>query len=126
VEDAKQSSESLKGGRRAWLLAGGMWLGPLAWAIDLAFSYSLVQHSCSTGHYYVLHLISALCACVALAGVAVAVRQYRELPPGSNDEGGSAFDRGHFMALFGIVNSIGFFVVVIAGAVPRWMLTPCR
>ena len=123
MEDAK---ESLKGGRRAWLLAGGMWLGPLAWALDLGFSYSLVEHSCSTGHYYVLHLITVLCAALALLGLGLAAQQYRDLPPGSNDEGGSAFDRGHFMAMLGIVNSAAFLLVIVAGAVPRWMISPCR
>ena len=40
--------------------------------------------------------------------------------------GGSAFDRGHFMAVLGLVNSAAFLLVIVAGAVPRWMISPCR
>jgi hypothetical protein len=39
-----------------------MWAGPLAWAIDLGFSYVMAQHACSTGHYYVLHVITVVLA----------------------------------------------------------------
>ena len=36
-----------------WSLVAGF----AAWGIDLGLSYMLEQHSCSTGHYYVLHTI---------------------------------------------------------------------
>lgn len=122
MEDAK---ESLKGGRDAWLLGLGIWLAPLAWGADHIISYSLVQHSCSTGHFYVLHVITVISALVALLGFVLAAGQYRRMPPGANDEGGSAFDRGHFMALLGMVSSLGFFIVILADGVPRWILSPC-
>ncbi len=122
---AKDGNDKAKSAWRDLLLSAGIWLGPLAWALDLGFSYSLVAHSCSTGHYYVLHLVSAVCAAIALAGLGIAAQQYRQLPPGVNEEGGSVLDRVHFMALLGMTSSVGFFILIIAGAVPRWILSPC-
>jgi hypothetical protein len=102
----------------------GLMVGPLAWGADLLLSYSLVQHSCSTGHYYLLHAVTAVFLAIALGGAIMSWRQYLEVRNGS-DEGGSPFDRSHFLTLLGVVSSIGFAVVIIAGAVPRWILSPC-
>lgn len=99
--------------------------GPLAWAGDLGFSYVLAQHSCSTGHHYVLHLISVICFIIALTGVAAGYTEYNKLPRDLSDKGRRPLDRAYFQVLFGIVFSFSFAVVIIAGAVPRWILSPC-
>ena len=109
--------------------SGSLWwtmiAGPLAWAVDLAFSYVLAQHSCSTGHHYVLHVITAVCFLIALSGFVTGVAEYRALPQEAREEGPRPIDRAHFQALFGIVFSLAFAMVIIAGAVPRWILSPC-
>ncbi|MGH9514208.1 MAG: hypothetical protein ACRD3P_00830 [Terriglobales bacterium] len=99
--------------------------GPLAWAFDLGFSFVLTQHSCLTGHHYVLHVITVVCALIALAGLAAGLRGYAVLPRDAADEGGRPLDRTHFQLLFGIAFSLAFTVVIIASAVPRWILSPC-
>jgi formate/nitrite transporter FocA (FNT family) len=105
-----------------WAMCGG----PLAWALDLGFSYALAQHSCSTGHYYVMHLITGVCFVIALSAAFAASSQYKELPQEVSDEGRSPLDRAYFQVLFGFVFSIAFAVIIIAGAVPRWILSPCQ
>ncbi|HZQ25690.1 MAG TPA: hypothetical protein VFA89_23065 [Terriglobales bacterium] len=112
-------------GRASALVWWSMCAGPLAWGVDLGFSYSLTQHSCSTGHHYVLHVISVICFLIALTGFAVGLSEYLKLPPDAEDHGRRPIDRAHFQVLFGIVFSLSFAVVVIAGAVPRWIFTPC-
>ena len=102
----------------------GVLIAPLAWAADLVISYALVQHACSTGHHYLLHVVSVVCFVIALAGAVLSWRQYQHVSQG-NDEGGSAFDRSHFLALLGIATSVWFVVVIVASAVPRWILSPC-
>ena len=102
-----------------------MFAGPLAWGFDLAFSYVATQHSCSTGHYYLLHVITVVCALIALTGLGAGLRGYAGLPRDASDEGGRPPDRTHFQILFGIIFSLAFTVVIIAGAVPRWILSPC-
>jgi len=99
-------------------------IGPIAWATDLGFSYMSVYHACSTGHFYVLHVISLIALIVALTGAFVGWREFQAVRQGF-DDGGTPLDRSHFMALLGIASSIGFAVVIIATAVPRFILSPC-
>lgn len=103
-----------------------MFAGPVAWACDVGFSYVLQQHSCSTGHYYVLHLITAICGIIALTGLAAGLGAYSRIPKEANDHGVRPMDRTHFQILFGMVFSIAFTVVIIAQGVPRWILNPCQ
>jgi len=102
----------------------GLVIGPLAWGTDQIVTYALVQHTCSTGHHYVLHVMTAVFFVVAIAGALMSWRQYSQFRAG-NDEGGSPFDRSHFLALLGVLSSLGFAVVIVANAVPRWILSPC-
>jgi len=102
----------------------GVLIGPIAFGVDLLLSYMLVEHSCSTGHFYVLHVISVVCFLVVLAGAWMSWQQYQPVRD-ANDSGGSPRDRTHFLALLGTISSLFFAVVIIATAVPRWILSPC-
>ena len=112
-------------GEAPGLVWWAMVAGPVAWACDLSFSYVLTQHSCSTGHHYVLHVITVVCALIALSGFVGGLSAYREIPREAIEEGADPRDRTYFQVLFGMVLSLAFIVVVIAGAVPRWILSPC-
>ena len=103
-----------------------MFSGPFAWACDLGFSYVLEQHTCSTGHHYVLHVITVVCALIALSGFAAGWAAYHSLPREATDEGVRPMDRTHFQIIFGIVFSLAFTVVIVAEAVPRWIMSPCQ
>ena len=113
-------------GKTSWGIWWGLIAGFLAWGVDLGTSYALDQHSCSTGHHYVLHVISLASLIVALSGFAAGFAEFRRFPSNTSGEGGSRFDRAHFQALLGIAFSLSFALVVIAGAVPRWILSPCE
>ena len=102
----------------------GVVLPPLAFGADLIISYSLVQHACSTGHHYILHVVTLIALIVALFSGFLSWRQYL-LAREANDEGGSPLDRAHFLALMGMLTSLAFTVAIIANAVPRWVLHPC-
>jgi hypothetical protein len=104
-----------------WSLAAGF----LAWILDEGLSYVVTQHSCSTGHYYLLHLISAFCFAVALTGVYAGWTAAQKLPHDKMEEGPRPPDRAHFQSLLGMLFSASFSVVIIALAVPRWILSPC-
>jgi hypothetical protein len=107
----------------------GVWLGisagPVGWALDLGFSYALAQHACSTGHFYVLHVISLICFVLALTGFVLAFGTYRHLPEKADKQGHLPRDRAFFLSLVGIVMSLFFAAIIIAEAVPRWVLSPC-
>lgn len=118
--------ETVQRGQAPGLLWWCMVAGPLAWGCDLGFSYALTYHACSTGHHYVLHLVSVLCFLLALTGAAAGYSEYQKLPHEASEEGRRPFDRAYFQVLFGTVFSIAFAITVIAGAVPRWILNPCQ
>jgi len=105
-----------------WSLAAGF----VAWGLDLGLSYTLEQHSCSTGHYYVLHAISIACSLIALSGFVFGYRELSQFPPATNDHGGRRWDRAHFQALLGMSFSLVFTLVIIAAAIQRWILSPCE
>ena len=108
----------------------GIWwsmvAGFAAWGADLGLSYMLEQHSCSTGHYYVLHTISFVCFVTAMTGFVTGFLKMRRFSHESKEEGGRSMDRAHFQALIGMIFSLSFAVIIIAGSIPRWILTPCE
>lgn len=124
--DMAQFEHSIEVGRTPW----GMWwslvAGFLGFAIDESFSYVLDQHSCSTGHYYVLHVISLVCFAIAMSGFFTGYSDFRRFGKDTSEEGGSRFSRAYFQALLGMGFSLSFAVVIVAESVPRWILTPCE
>ena len=106
------------------LLYYGILAAPTAWMCDEGLSLMLNQHACSTGHFYVLHIITIVATAIALSGFFVALQQLLAVGRGS-DDGGSPRDRAYFMAQLGITTSLGFALVILALAVPRWILSPC-
>jgi hypothetical protein len=121
----EELEQTVRRGEAPAFIWWAMCAGPLAWGADLGFSYVLAQHACSTGHHYVLHVITIVCGVIALTGVAAAWSAYSAIPREASDKGQRPLDRTYFQILFGIVFSIAFTVVIIAGAVPRWILSPC-
>jgi hypothetical protein len=119
-------AQTIDAGQTPWALWWSLVAGFAAWGTDLGLSYVLEQHSCSTGHHYVLHVISLVCLMIALSGFATGFHEFKQLPGNTSEEGGSRFDRAHFEALLGMLFSLSFAVVIIAGSVPRWILSPCE
>jgi hypothetical protein len=104
-----------------WSLAAGFF----AWILDQGLSYLMSPHSCSTGHHYILHVITWVCFVVALTGVYAGWTAARKLPHDKKEEGRRPPDRAHFQSLLGMIFSASFAVVIIALAVPKWILSPC-
>ncbi|HEX6505722.1 MAG TPA: hypothetical protein VF011_20970 [Terriglobales bacterium] len=121
-----QLEHTVREGEAPGLIWWAMFGGPVAWACDLGFSYVLQQHACSTGHHYVLHVITVVCGVIALTGLLAGMAAYKRIPEDANDHGVRPMDRTHFQVLFGIVFSVAFTIVIIAEAVPRWILHPCQ
>jgi hypothetical protein len=121
-----KSEQKIRTGRTPIGLWWSLIAGFAAWGFDLGLSYMLEQHSCSTGRHYVLHVISVACFAIALTGFGAGLVEFRRFPGTTSEEGGTHFDRAHFQALLGMGLSLCFAVVVIAGSVPRWILSPCE
>jgi hypothetical protein len=100
--------------------------GPFAWAFDLVLSYSLVQWTCGGGPPVVLHLVTLLALAIIAAGAYSAWTALQVAPSGAPDDGAEPDQRGRFMAMLGLLMCAFFAVVVIAGAIPRWVLDACH
>jgi hypothetical protein len=109
---------------RVGVLWWGILIGPAAWALDQGISYAIDQHACSTGHFYLLHLVSAVGFVLTLTGGLLAWRQLAAVSDGRED-GGSPRDRSWFMAWLGILMSSVFALAIIALLVTKIVLSPC-
>jgi 4-amino-4-deoxy-L-arabinose transferase-like glycosyltransferase len=105
-------------------LWAGVLMGPIGWAFDEGLSYALTQHACSTGHFFVLHVITVCCLVFALAGFFIARHQMSVAESGQIAHC-STRDRSWWMARLGIASSLGFSLVIVALAVPKLLLSPC-
>jgi hypothetical protein len=103
----------------------GVLVGPVTFGVDLLLSYSLVPHACSTGHHYVLHVVTAASFLVVATGLFTSLWLYQHIPGLMPERGDVLMSRPRFMALLGIVLSLYCEVLIIANAFPRFMLNPC-
>jgi hypothetical protein len=105
-----------------WL---GLLAGPVAWAVDLTASYSLVKWTCGSQHTSVLHLIDFAAVIVIAAGAWASWTALRAAPGAARLDGGAPFDRGRFMAILGLVVCALFLAAIVAAEVPRLVLDAC-
>jgi hypothetical protein len=103
----------------------GILTGPIAWACDLLIRYALVHWSCGERHTAALRLISLATLLLVVGGGAAAWRALRQTPSRAPTDGGNPVSRARFMAMLGVLTSVLFAVVVVAGAVPQWVLDAC-
>ena len=122
-----KSEQQIQAGTNATRASGGVW-----WRVLPPGPSISVSATCSNSTVvppvidYVLHVISIVCFAIALTGFGTGLVEFRRFPGTTSEEGGSHFDRAHFQALLGMAFSLSFAVVVIAGSVPRWILSPCE
>jgi hypothetical protein len=118
------TTDEVKGWNTASLWCGIL-VPPLSFGTDEVLSYAVVGHACSTGHFYVLHIISAVAVISCLFAGLLAWHDYLRVPQSVDDEGGSPIARARFMAMLGLTSALLFTIAIIAEAVPRFILSPC-
>ena len=104
----------------------GLLAGPIALAADELSCYALVKWTCGHQHTWVLHLISLAALVLIAAGAFSAWRGLNEAPPDAMLDGGRSVDRGRFMGVLGLATCALFAVLVVAMAVPGWMIDACQ
>ena len=123
--DRPGPAEDFRSGTGALALWWGIFAGAIGFALDEVLSYAIVQHSCSTGYHWLLHLYTLLGVLLALSGFFAARWCYQRLPETATLSGGMVESRSRFMAIYGMAAGIAFTVVIIALAVPKWAMSPC-
>jgi hypothetical protein len=121
-----RSEQSIQDGRTPRGLWWSLIAGFVAWVVDLGLSYILERNACSTDYRHVLDVIGIICLLTSLSGFATGALEFKRFPGSSSEKGGSPFDRAYFQALLGMAFSLSLAVVIIAGSVPRWILSPCE
>lgn len=118
-----QDKVSLQHDAMQWI---SLIIGPIAFAFDEGMGYALTYHACSTGHWYVLHLVSAVSLALSIFGIFFSRAAMAALPHTAQEKGGNSVDRSYFMAKLGLVINVAFTIAVIAMAIPRFILSPCE
>jgi hypothetical protein len=104
---------------RLW---AGILAGPLAWATDEVVGYTVTAHECSTGSSALLHALTVSALIMCGIGLLCGGSTWAASLDPENDRA----ERIRSMSLSGIALSFAFAVVILATAIPKWMLSPCE
>ncbi len=100
----------------------GLLAGPVAWLVQLQVSYMLVPWACARGGQVVLHLVALAMLAVAAAGLGLAWRAARRVVGGGGAPGSEV---RRFVAGCGVGLSLLFLLVIVASAIPNFILRAC-
>jgi hypothetical protein len=99
------------GKRREWL---GLLAGPVAWSVQLVLVYALSSWTCDGDTLAPLHVASAVCLLVAVAGGYFACRWWRSLGGWPSDHDEAAAGSSRTMLVLGVMTGTLFSFVIIA------------
>lgn len=108
------------------LLWAGVLAGPVAWAGSFGLRYSLVPYACRTGAEYVIDLVSVAALLVIAAGAGIAWRSWSAAGRNRETGGAGVVERSRFMAISGLILCAYFAMLVVAEAVPKFVLSACH
>lgn len=113
--------------RGLMLLWAGVLAGPILWFVNQQINLILVPWVCASDAYIALHTVSAACLGLTVAAGWVAWRNWKYSRRVDAEEGLPAtLLRAQFMSALGILASGLFTVVIIAQALPNFVLDACQ
>jgi len=122
VEDYK--TRGTKNGLALWT---GVLAGPTAWLIQFQTRYSLVEWICSSRQTWASHLVWIGFLLLSLGGGLLSwrnwVRAGREWP---SDLVSAPRGTESLLSVLGMMTSAMFSLVIIAQAIPTFMINPCQ
>jgi hypothetical protein len=99
--------------------------GPVVWSAAFFVSYALVPTICERGGLWILQAIPVVGFLLTLGAGGLAWRNWTRLA-GQGRDPERRVERGRFMALVGMVLSVGFGLLVVAQLIPTFVIHPCR
>jgi hypothetical protein len=103
----------------------GILAGPSAWLTQFLINYALVREACIGHHNLALHVVSGVFFAVVVAAGILSTRYFfktREFSAASE----KLPARSHFMAALGILSSSLYTLIILAQAIPSFILDPCQ
>ncbi len=108
---------------RRWAPRAGLILGPLAWAINQQFTSTMIYAQCARGRTTTVLVSGALCACLAMLGIAFSWSA-RRYAPAENTSAGQ-HSTAAFIATLSTCAAAIFLLVIIAGTAAGFLLPGC-
>jgi hypothetical protein len=107
-----------------------LWIGilgsPIVWATQLQTSYGMVPWACSSGHRWILPIVSGVFLIAAAVPGLIAWKVWRKARGPSNSERVTRYaGRRRFMAMLGMMDSAIFFLLILAQGLPVFFIHPC-
>ena len=106
-----------------------LWIGILGsaivWAIQLQTSYAMVPWACSSGHRWMLPVVSAAFLIAAAVPGIMAWRLWRVSSQARTERETRYAGRLRFMAMLGMMDSAIFFLLILAQGLPVFFIHPC-
>jgi hypothetical protein len=112
--------------RRNIALWIGVLGGPLAWLCSFEARFALAPWACTFQNKLALYVVTWIAIVVCGACAAIAWRQWKALGEQGPSPDAGAVPRSAFMAIGGIVLSLGCCMIVIAQAIPEVVLGACE
>jgi hypothetical protein len=108
-----------------------LWFGilaaPIAWFIDLNVRYQFSSLACSDKRYmWGVHGATVLALIIVVAAFIVSWREWRAAGEETPSGAGQHQARVRFMAICAVATCLSFTLVIIAEAIPSWVLGPCQ
>src|SRR4051812_12007706 len=107
-----------------------LWLGmlgaPVIWLIQLQTTYTLVTWSCRNQNMLPLRASSFVFLLLAMAGAFIAWRNWAAIRPQASKEGGDHIAVRYFLGSVGLVISSLFCLIIVAQAIPTFLIDPCE
>jgi hypothetical protein len=106
-------------------LMAGVFLAPIAAAVNFEINYMIVPFACQTGHRWVLGISPVVALTIAAAGLSMAWSQWKAAGGDWPDEQGGAIPRSRFLGMFGILFSALSCALILMQLIPIFLMSPC-
>jgi hypothetical protein len=108
------------------MLWAGILISPIVWFLNLEANFALAPLACSGGGKPVLYFVSVISLIVVAGFAGLSWVQWRSLEQESAGQPAQSLPRRRAMALGGAALSSLFLIVILAQAIPNFMMAGCE
>jgi hypothetical protein len=119
------SSETLVAKRSTGSLLRGIFLAPIAAAVNFQTNYMLVPFACQSGSRLILGISPAIALTLCAYGFWTAWLNWKVAGGGLPDEEGGTMPRTRFVGMFGILFSAASCALILMQLIPIYLMQPC-